>query len=120
MSRIAIITYSDLPGLANGGKAGNGILSGKQDGGTTVNINETYVNVDMTTSCMSIMAQIYTGSTLNAIVALEGDWSGGNQKGFINEVNGGTINFSGAFDVYMLAFYSGGIIGTFPSGILTV
>ena len=59
-------------------------------------------------------------SVVDATVALEGDWSGGAEKGFINKVSGGTVKFSGSFNVILSAFYSGGVIGIFPNGKLTV
>ena len=103
MSKIAIIAYSDIPGKIGATRKGNGFLVGYQNAGTKTNINETYINANLTGDSLGMLHDIGAGSLVVVTVALEGNWDTGTEKGFVNCLNGGTINFIGSFNINLNA-----------------
>ena len=47
---------------------------------------------------------------MDIVIALEGDWSSYKDKGFINHMNGGTIQLAASFKVKLQSTYSGGVV----------
>ena len=67
-----------------------------------------------------MLSLIRVSSVVTVTVALEGDWSNLGEKGFINKITDGIVNFNGAFNIKLLAPWSGGIVALFTKGTLNI